>query len=236
MLRGVILPRAIPAMSGMIASISVIRCCFRKSSMSCMSVLVGLVGAQASGGGMARVRAARRARQASPKARKIALDSGSCAWRHSGCHCTARAKAGASTTLTASIRPSGATASTASRSRAARCPACAASSRAPRRGRRRAQRAAGRQAHDVRGPYCVPSARRRPRGDRRGPALRARAGAAPQTTFSSWKPRQTASTARPRRSPRSSAAWSRRGPGRASCPVRSVRRHTGAARRSSSCR
>src|SRR5580692_5025647 len=39
LLRGMILPRAIPAMSGMIASISVMRCCFRNSSMSCMIVL-----------------------------------------------------------------------------------------------------------------------------------------------------------------------------------------------------
>ena len=39
LLRGMILPRAMPAMSGMIASISVTWCFFRKSSMSCMIFL-----------------------------------------------------------------------------------------------------------------------------------------------------------------------------------------------------
>src|SRR5210317_1547287 len=52
-----------------------------------------------------------RARQAAPNARKIASETGFSRTRHSGCHCTASANAGASSTRNASTSPSLATAS-----------------------------------------------------------------------------------------------------------------------------
>ncbi len=46
--------------------------------------------------------------RASPNTANIARDTASCAYFHSGCHCTANAKAGAPVTLNASISPSAA--------------------------------------------------------------------------------------------------------------------------------
>ena len=96
---GMILPRAMPAMSGTTASTSEMPCSLKNCWIGVLMIVFLL-------------RAFARARRRRP--RTVRCENGLSMTCHSGCHCTASAKAGASRTLNASTRPSGARASTSS--------------------------------------------------------------------------------------------------------------------------
>ena len=185
---GMILPRAMPAMSGMMASTSEMPWSRRNWRIS-FAMGIFLTTFVAVDAPPCRTR------------RTARFENGLLITFHSGCHCTASAKLGADFTRNASTSPSGARASTA-RSGAepvhalpvqrvhadALLPGELAQqpirARAPRRAPARTARRA-----------AVPC----PRGDRRGPATSCTrwCSVPPIATFISWNPRHTPNTGTP---------------------------------------